>query len=105
MCTAIFNSEYFEETLDYPPSQINWVNGTCEKRTVSFRTEKGKAEATGRNFEEWMLDCKPTDQVYVNFEYFLSQAYKSNELFVYFWESDEVIFPENLGTNVRIIVR
>ena len=102
ICVSIFNSFYFEDKIEYPSSKVDVVEGTCERRTVSFRTELGKQKAAGGTFNEWVMSCKIRDSP-VRFDYFLSHAYRANEVFVYFWENDaEQVFLENLSTNIRL---
>jgi hypothetical protein len=49
-----------------------------------------------------MMSCKLTDEVNVSFNYFLTHAYQSNEIFIYVWNTDDEIFLENIATNIRI---
>lgn len=103
ICVVVFNSTYFE-AVEFPHSTVGEVEGTCKRKTVYFRTERGKSEATEREFVEWMMSCESSD-IKEGFPYFLSQAYRSNEIFVYSRENDtQQMFLDNLSTNVRLTV-
>lgn len=101
---AVFNSKYFKGRVIYP-SSIDWVEYECELKTVSFQTKLGKKEARNRNYRERMLNCRYAGSQEV-FHFYLSQAYQSNEIFIYFKNPYNLkITLENLSTHVRLPVR
>ena len=106
ICLAIFNSSYFEGKVVYLASNIDEVEGMCERKSVSFRTDNGQMRATGteRTYDEWVMSCKPENSE-SRFDYLLSSAYHDNEILVYFWEhSTKQMFLETLMTSIRISI-
>lgn len=104
ICVAIFNSGYFAEKINFSPSDVIAVDGSCEKNDISFRTENGMEKAAGRHFEESMMSCNPKkkDQNEDKLDYLLSGAYENNKIFVFFKHNEtQKIYLENLSTNVR----
>jgi len=98
ICAAVFNTKYFEDKVTLSNAIRNVVR--CRKRTVSFQRKYEKTTAVKCRFREWMLNCKPKID---KFSYFLSHAYASDQIFVYFRNDDTgYIFLENVTTNVRI---
>ena len=100
---AVFNSKYFEEKAMYPKN-IDEVAWECKLEMVSFQTKHGRREAN-RVFCERLLECKYTSSKRSDgFHYYLSQAYRSNEVFIYFQNPyTSKIYLENLSTNVRLL--
>mgnify|MGYP000921050306 CR=1 FL=1 len=107
ICTAVFNSEYFEKLrFSYPTIKINWVNGSCTKKSISFRTTNGIAEASKKDYEENLMSCRPgyEEENSIEFLYYLSHAYEPNQIFVFksvIENNKKSLFLENLSTNVR----
>lgn len=106
ICNIVLTASYFDEELVFSRSHDS---SGCSKLKISFRDNyETKSEVEGMHYEEWMIRCTLIKYVSsYQFEYFLSQAYEPNEVFVYRWEDgrDSKIFIENLFNNVRIRLR
>ena len=102
ICIAVFNSKYFEERITF--SNTNRVQAFCELLNISFQTELGKTETAEHTFREWMLDCRPGEDE-AKFDYLLSHAYQSHQIFIYFRNGKTgEVYPENLTINLRLNV-
>lgn len=97
---SVFHSDHFEETDRFPRTN---VDGSCVRRTVSFQTAEGiqRATAIEQRFQEWMMKCKKDED-----KYYISQAFKPNELLLYFWDNDkQEMHLEALMTKVRLPIK
>ena len=97
----MLNSDYFEEELEFIPSDRNTFR--CIRILVSFQDDRIKLEANGMRYTEWVIGCKP-DFYYAEFQgtYFLSRSYHSNtEVFAFRQGEDSNIVIENLFGNMR----
>jgi len=72
---------------------------------ISFYKDDSKTEDDGIIYEEWMMGCM-VKRMFTenNITYWLSRAYRSNQLFVYKYDFQrDKIFIDNLSVNVRLV--
>lgn len=103
-CVAISRSAHFKNKIKYPERAPTFP---CNGVEVSFRTADGKSKATGRLYYERMTLCLSKYEDFSDGDFvhlYISRAYRSNQLFVYFRDPlDGHVYLENLSTNLSII--
>lgn len=55
----------------------------CTKRKVSFTLEALRIRAGKKAFEEWMMTCEFVQPEQPSITYYVSRAYKNNEVFIF----------------------
>lgn len=94
-CAAVTRSSYFKFEITHPRREPH----PCSVEKVFFETTNGVKEAAGKSYWERMTMCYSTNRLY-----YISRAYKSNQILVYRrHSSDDKIYLENLSFNISLV--
>ena len=84
LCTIVIGSSELRDQYRFEPQDV-FIEHTCVRKEISFRTERG-LEATSRKvYREWMIGCKPQslENLYQHELLYISRGYAANCAYVH----------------------
>ena len=103
LCVQVLTSSDFEGKIEYPRTFRSFE---CFNNEVSFKTDAALERMVGdQTYREFMIRCNSTiKDTLKEVSFYVSRAYKPNQVFVYASDNLGRISLKNLSTNLGVTI-